>query len=123
MQLPWRLSQVGGMPLETALQRSLAPTGSDEQVLKGCRPNPETDATPCLATWLHPHNLHGFGPLCFATLPCAGGKQAALDAISRGQLLGFHMAHYDKGHRATDFGKWVGATEAYSVRFEEVSKL
>ncbi|KAI7837110.1 hypothetical protein COHA_009058 [Chlorella ohadii] len=57
------------------------------------------------------------------------GKQTALKAIKsrdslaelfkRGELRGFHMDHYNRGHRATDHARWFETNISYRIPYEE----
>ncbi|KAL4856061.1 LARGE xylosyl- and glucuronyltransferase 2 [Chlorella vulgaris] len=57
------------------------------------------------------------------------GKQTALKAIKsrtalhelfdRGELRGFHMDHYNRGHRATDHTRWFETSLSYRIPYEE----
>ncbi|PSC73160.1 Glycosyltransferase LARGE2 [Micractinium conductrix] len=57
------------------------------------------------------------------------GKSTALKAIKsrdvlhelfkRGELRGFHMDHYNRGHRATDHSRWFETNISYRIPYEE----
>ncbi|KAL4446810.1 hypothetical protein ABPG77_008054 [Micractinium sp. CCAP 211/92] len=57
------------------------------------------------------------------------GRNTALKAIKsrdslqelfkRGELRGFHMDHYNRGHRATDHSRWFETNISYRIPYEE----
>ena len=50
----------------------------------------------------------------------AEDKEAVRRMMRNDRLQGFHMDGFVNGHRATDFERWMDATVAYQVNYEEV---
>jgi hypothetical protein len=48
-----------------------------------------------------------------------GGKATVAAALANGSLEGFTATIYPPGHRATDFARWVTASDPYEVQYEE----
>jgi hypothetical protein len=52
----------------------------------------------------------------------AEGKKEAVYLYGRKDLVPFHLERWDLAHRATDFEKWVNATDYYGVAYEHVRR-
>eukprot|EP00054_Salpingoeca_dolichothecata_P001611 m.19974 g.19974 ORF g.19974 m.19974 type:complete len:671 (+) comp12356_c0_seq2:41-2053(+) len=46
-------------------------------------------------------------------------KEDAVRLYEQGELVQFHVDHYDPGHGPTNFKKWTQATEAYKIQWAE----
>ncbi|GAB4815237.1 hypothetical protein N2152v2_002283 [Parachlorella kessleri] len=47
------------------------------------------------------------------------GKDFAVQAFNEEKLLGFAMKEYERGHRATNYDKWMGASQPYRIQYAE----
>lgn len=46
-------------------------------------------------------------------------REALQELFKRGELRGFHMDHYNRGHRATDHSRWFETNISYRIPYEE----
>ena len=80
--------------------------------LVACRQRPPRAA--------HPHSHPPTHPPRPLPPPNPAGRETLKELFSKGQLEGFHVSNYGRGHRATDYAKWFSTWLSYRIHYEEV---
>ena len=80
---------------------------------------------PLAPAFLHadstPSRPHPASSFFLLFVPSPTGRETLKELFSKGQVEGFHVSNYGRGHRATDYAKWFSTWLSYRIHYEEAS--